>query len=65
MNRDDLKSKSVAELRSLAAEHKIPGRSKLRKAQLIEALADLQPRQPAPMRLPDEVRPVAASSSMD
>lgn len=65
MHRDDLSGMSVAALRSLAAEHKIPGRSRLRKSELVEALAELQPRAPQPLPPPTTARAADASSSAD
>lgn len=63
MSREKLRQMTVKDLRSLAASHKIPGRSKLKKDELVAALADLMPREPAPMEPPAETRPAGASSS--
>ncbi|KAL4423238.1 hypothetical protein ABPG77_000030 [Micractinium sp. CCAP 211/92] len=60
-----LRSRPLAELRALAAQHRIPGRSRMRKQELVSALeaelgfvqlpAPVKAAQPAPgQRLPDE-----------
>jgi len=64
MDRDHLAKQTVAQLRSLAAHHKLPGRSRMRKAELVAALAELQPRRPDPIEPPVEARPGDASSSV-
>ena len=62
MNRDELDRLTVKDLRSLAAKAKLPGRSKLKKSELVAALAELQPRAPAPMEPPAESAPAGSSS---
>lgn len=63
MNRDQLDTMTVKELRSLAAEAGIPGRSKLKKDQLVAALAELEPRAPAPLEPAAEALAAGASST--
>ena len=47
MEEKDLKKKKVAELRELAEECGIKGYEAMRKAQLIEALAEVEEREPS------------------
>ena len=61
MDRDDLAKMTVSELRSLAAKRRLPGRSRMRKAELVTALAELEPRSPAPMATPPTARPNVSS----